>query len=168
MTAMPEQHVVPFEKPPSPPPRVVRMRASDIDRQATVRALQDALARGQLTFEEAGERMTAAWDTRFVADLAPLTADLPPAPEASDTPGWRALAQMAMAQLRATLATAFPDGPRSVRARLALAVALMGLIAFVLLAGATAHALFDGGHDFGPGFDPGNWHPGPHPHVVGP
>jgi hypothetical protein len=166
MSAVPEHDVVPFEKPPSHPPRPTRMRAADTDRQATVHVLQDALARGQLTFEEAAERMTAAWDTRYLADLAPLTADLPRAPEAAPaTPGWTALAQLALAQLRVSLATAFPGGARSARARLAIAVTLLGLLAFVLLAGAAAHALFDGG---GPGFGPGDFHPRPHPPFGGP
>src|SRR5690348_7096937 len=102
MSAVPEHDVVPFAKPPSPPstpPRRVRPRASDSDRQATVRVLQDALARGQLTFEEAGDRMSAAWGARYVADLAPLTADLPPAvPEAPAAPGWAAVAQLALVQ----------------------------------------------------------------------
>jgi hypothetical protein len=159
MSAVPEHDVVPFEA-PSPPPGRARMRASDADRQATVRALQEALARGQLTFAEAAERMTAAWDTRFLADLAPLTADLPPAREPAAPPGWTALAQLAYAQLRASLATSFPGGARSARARLAMAVTLLGLVALVVLVGATAHALFGDG---GPGFGPGGW-PGPHPH----
>jgi hypothetical protein len=130
-----------------------------------VHVLQDALARGQLSFEEAGERMSAAWSSRFQAELAPLTADLPPAVEAPASPGWKALAQMAVVQLRASLAAAFPDGPRSARARLAVAVTLLGLLALVMLAGAAAHALFDGG---GPGFGPGGWHAHPHPPFGGP
>ena len=157
MSAVPEHDVVPFER-SSPPPRRVRMRASDADRQATVHALQDALARGQLSFAEAAERMTAAWDTRFLGDLAPLTADLPPAPQPAATPGWTALAQLAYAQLRASLATTFPGGARSARARLAIAVTLLGMLALLVLVGATAHALFDGGGG------PGDWHPHPHPH----
>jgi hypothetical protein len=163
MSAVPEHDVVPFEKHPSHPPRRVRMRASDSDRQATVHVLQDALARGQLSFDEAADRMSQAWQTRHLADLGPLTADLPPAAEAPATPGWPALAQMAAAQLRASLATAFPGGPRSARARVAIAVALLGLLVLVVLVGATAHALLDGGRDFAPG----NW-PGPHHRFGGP
>jgi len=166
MTAVPEQHqrpqAVPFDKPR--PPRV-RPRAADSDRQATVHRLQEAVARGQLTFDEAGERMSAAWGTRYLAELEPLTADLPAAPASPVTaPGWTALARLALAQLRATLATAFPGGMRSARARLALAATLLGLLAFFILAGAAAHALFDGG---GPGFGPGPWHPHPHGPFVG-
>ena len=38
-----------------------RMRASDADRQQTVQQIQDAAARGLLTPDEAGERMSAAY-----------------------------------------------------------------------------------------------------------
>jgi hypothetical protein len=143
----------------------VRPRASDADRQATVRHLQDALARGQLTFEEAGDRMSAAWSARYVADLAPLTADLPAAPEAPTAPGWTAVAQLALTQLRASIATAFDGGPRSARTRVALAATLLGMLFLVVLLGATAHALFDGGG--GPGFGGGQWHAHPHPPFGG-
>ena len=163
MTAVPESQVVPFDKPRSPR---VRVRAGDTDRQATVRRLQDALARGQLTFDEAGERMSEAWRTRYLADLEPLTADLPPVPAAPTAPpGWTALAQLALVQVRASLATAFAGGPRSARTRLALAATLLGLLALFVLVGAAAHALLDGG---GPGFGPGDFHPHPHPPFGGP
>jgi hypothetical protein len=165
MTAVPDSHVVPFAKPPSP---AVRPRAADTDRQATVQRLQDALARGQLTFDEASERMSAAWGERYLADLEPLTADLPPAAEKPSAPGWPALLQLALLQVRTSLARAFPGGLRSPRARLALVVTFLSLLALVVLAGAAAHALFDGGFDGGgsgfgggPGF--GDWH-GPQPH----
>jgi hypothetical protein len=165
MTAVPESHVVPFSKPPSPR---VRLRAADTDRQATVQRLQDGLARGQLTYDEAAERMSAAWNVRYLADLEPLTADLPPAVAPPSAPGWTALLRLALLQLRTTLATAFPGGLRSPRARLALVVTFLSLLALVVLAGAAAHALFDGGFDGGgsgfgggPGF--GDWH-GPQPH----
>lgn len=166
MTAAPETHrlpqAVPFDKPR--PPRV-RLRAADTDRQATVHRLQDALARGQLTFDEAGDRMSAAWQTRYLTDLEPLTADLPPAPAAPVAPpGWTALARLALAQLRASLATAFPGGLQSARARLALAATLLGLLALFLLIGAAAHELLDGG---GPGFGAVPWQPHPHGPFAG-
>jgi Domain of unknown function (DUF1707) len=170
MTAVPESHVVPFSKPQLPR---VRLRASDTDRQATVQRLQDALARGQLTFDEAGERMATAWATRYLADLEPLTADLPPAAEAPSAPGWSALFQMALAQLRLSLARTFPGGLRSTRARVALAAAVFTVLVFVVLAGAAAHALFEGGFDGGGyggegfgGHGFGDWH-GPNPQFGG-
>jgi hypothetical protein len=171
MTAVPESHVVPFSKPPSPR---VRLRAADTDRQATVQRLQDGLARGQLTYDEAAERMSAAWNVRYLADLEPLTADLPPAVETPSAPGWTALLRMALAQLRVTLATAFPGGLRSARARVALGVALLSLLAMVVLAGVAAHLLLDGGFDGGgPGGAAGfggsgfDGLPGPHPRFGG-
>jgi hypothetical protein len=73
--------------PPGPPP----VRASDDDRAATVRVLQDAVARGLLTAEEGGERMAAAFAAVHLRDLPPLTADLRPAATAAPArtaPGW--------------------------------------------------------------------------------
>src|SRR4051812_30495191 len=64
------------------------MRASDDDRAATVRMLQDAVARGLLTTDEGGERMALAFAFVRLTDLGPLTADLPPAPIAVTAPGW--------------------------------------------------------------------------------
>ena len=69
--------------PPQEPPS---MRASDADRHATVHVLQDAVARGLLTTDEGGERMAVAYAARHLDDLPPLTADLPPAPGATEAP----------------------------------------------------------------------------------
>src|SRR4051812_1254477 len=86
-------------------PEVPSVRASDADRHAVVAVLQDAFTRGLLTMEECDERVAAAYAARFVRDLPPLTADLPPAPVAAPTgPGWRALAVLAWLQLRAAIA----------------------------------------------------------------
>ena len=63
-----------------------RMRASDADRHATVQVLQDAMARGLLTPDEAGERMAAAFAAVHRADLEPMTADLPPRPPRPEDP----------------------------------------------------------------------------------
>src|SRR5947209_125758 len=86
---------------PQPAPRV---RASDADRHVVVHRLQEAVARGLLTFDEGSERMARAWDSRHLDELPALTADLPatalPAPTA---PGWRALGLLALLQLRTTL-----------------------------------------------------------------
>ncbi len=61
--------------PPGPP-----MRASDADRMATVLALQHAVGTGCLTPGEGSDRMAAAFAAVHVRELAPLVADLPPAP----------------------------------------------------------------------------------------
>src|SRR4051794_28979120 len=86
------------------PPAPTRLRAADADRHRTVAALQDAVARGLLTSEEAGPRMAAASAAQFLDELPPLTADLPtaaaPTPAA---PGWRLLATLAVLQGRAGL-----------------------------------------------------------------
>ena len=58
------------------------MRASDADRGRTVELLAQAYADGRLTLTEHSDRIDAAWAAKTVGDLAPLTADLGPAPVA--------------------------------------------------------------------------------------
>jgi Domain of unknown function (DUF1707)/Cell wall-active antibiotics response 4TMS YvqF len=53
------------------------MRASDQERDQVASALGEALATGRLTSTEHAERIEAAYAARTVADLVPLTADLP-------------------------------------------------------------------------------------------
>ena len=55
-------------------------RVSDREREAVAERLRDAAAEGRLDAEELDERLTVAYRARTVSDLAPLTADLPPAP----------------------------------------------------------------------------------------
>ena len=51
--------------------------ASDADRDATVRVLNEAFAEGRLTADEHGERVRAVYTGRTWQELARLTADLP-------------------------------------------------------------------------------------------
>src|SRR5215469_11353761 len=51
--------------------------ASDADRDAAVRLLNEAFAEGRLTADEHGERVRAAYAGRTWQELARLTADLP-------------------------------------------------------------------------------------------
>jgi hypothetical protein len=51
--------------------------ASDGDRDAAVRVLNEAFAEGRLTADEHGERVRAAFAARAWHELARLTADLP-------------------------------------------------------------------------------------------
>lgn len=53
------------------------MRASDQDRDRVAAVLGDAMATGRLTSVEMAERMEAAYAARTLAELVPLTADLP-------------------------------------------------------------------------------------------
>jgi hypothetical protein len=132
----------------SAPPTGSPLRASDADRAATVRVLQDAVARGLLTPDEGSERMAAAFAAVHRRDLGDLTADLPPGPSDRTAPGWRALASMAVAQLRSSLTA--PASGRQRAVRVAVAVLLAVLLLVVLGAG-IGELLFDGGGGPGPG-----------------
>lgn len=122
----------PSEFPQAPPP----VRASDADREAVVAVLHDGVLRGLLTPEEGNERMSAAYGARFLGDLPPLTADLPPAPvPAPVAPGWRALMLLAWLQLRALFTRTTVRDVRA-RPRLALAVvAVLAALSFGAMAG---------------------------------
>ncbi|QUH05523.1 DUF1707 domain-containing protein [Saccharopolyspora erythraea] len=57
------------------------VRASDADREAVAERLRAAMGEGRLDLAEYDERVRAAYSARTLADLVPLTADLPaPAP----------------------------------------------------------------------------------------
>jgi hypothetical protein len=128
-----------------------RLRASDVDRLATIRVLQDAVARGLLTMDEGSDRMAAAFAAVHVADLGPLTADLPAGSATRTPPGWRPLATMAVEQVRSSL-----HDTRSGRlnpARVAFAVLIAVIL--VLLFGAMVGEFFGGGGHHHGGFDRG-------------
>jgi hypothetical protein len=138
-------------------PTPARLRASDADREQTVKELQDAASRGLLSPDEAGERMAAAYAAQHLDELPVLTADLSPVvPPAPAAPGWRALATLLLLQVRAGFAYLTADGLRSRRALAAIAVLLMvlgGLVALVFT------GLGDGGGPGGPaGFGGGHRH----------
>jgi hypothetical protein len=61
--------------------------ASDADRDAAVRVLNEAFAEGRLTADEHGERVRAAYAGRTWQELAQLTADLPGPALTADLPG---------------------------------------------------------------------------------
>lgn len=138
------------------------VRASDDDRAATVRALQDAVVRGLLTPDEGSERMAAAFAAVHLRDLAPLTADLPapPVPARPAAPGWRPLGLMAWEQLRVTVADARGNRPATLRLALAAALVVLVLLAFGSF---VLETLFDGGPDGWHGHWPerGDGDPGP-------
>jgi hypothetical protein len=127
-------------------PSAPDFRASDADREAVVRALHDAVVRGLLTMEECDERVAAAYAARFVRELPPLTADLPPAaPPAPVAPGWRALLVLAWLQLRTALAGV---SWRGARGRPRLAIAAVAVLTMLFVGAGVAGALSDGGHEF--------------------
>jgi hypothetical protein len=122
------------------------LRASDADRLATVRILQDAVVRGLLTPDECSHRMAAAFGAVHRHDLEPLTADLPAGPPLGRPPGWRALGTMAVEQARYSVATRRTGRlhPGWIAAAVVLAVVLMFAMGMLI-----GDLLFDG--DFGRG-----------------
>jgi hypothetical protein len=70
----------------SGPPPDPRMRAGDSDRDAVAEQLREAHTEGRLTLEELEDRLGKTYAARTFADLAPLTADLPPRPFGATVP----------------------------------------------------------------------------------
>ena len=62
-----------------------RLRASHADREQVVGTLKAAFVQGRLTKEELDERVDRAFASRTYADVAALTADLPPGLAAAET-----------------------------------------------------------------------------------
>jgi hypothetical protein len=74
--------------PPSGDPD--QIRASNADREHVVQQLNDAFAEGRLDVHELDERVAGAYAAKTLADLRPLTVDLPggtPSPPAPRRPG---------------------------------------------------------------------------------
>lgn len=77
------------------PPDVPAVLASDADRDAAARQLNDAFADGRLTAAEHSDRVHAVYAARTWPELARLTADLPAPAElrgAAELPGAAGLA----------------------------------------------------------------------------
>src|SRR4051812_39921424 len=113
------------------------MRASHADRHTTVQLLQDAMARGLLDPDEASERMAAAFAAKHLRDLDALSADLPRDSASDDgTPGWRALAAMAVAQFQNSMTDA------TGRLRPARVAAILLALFLILIVGAVTAQFF--------------------------
>jgi hypothetical protein len=69
-------------------PRPGRMRASDAEREDTVRRLHAAVGEGRLDLAEAESRTSTAYAARHRDELAPLLADLPDAGPVGGAPTW--------------------------------------------------------------------------------
>ena len=136
---------------PTQPDAAPRARASDADREAVVRTLHDAVARGLLTLEEGDERVAATYAVRFLDELPALTADLPSAPAtAAVAPGWQALLALAWLQLRTALAGfSWRGAGRAVRSRPRLALAAVALLALLSFGAAMVGEGFDHGDEVG-------------------
>lgn len=72
---------------PTPDPQrpLPSVRASDAEREATARALQESYSEGRLTLAEFDERTAAAYGARFRHELIELTHDLPVARRGLDS-----------------------------------------------------------------------------------
>ncbi|MET7522294.1 DUF1707 domain-containing protein [Streptomyces sp900116325] len=68
------------------PNSVSRLRASDADREAVVDQLREAAAEGRIDLDELDTRLGQALVAKTYAELAPLTADLGPAPQDAGKP----------------------------------------------------------------------------------
>lgn len=121
------------------PPR--RWRASDADRAAAVARLQEAVGRGLLTLDEGDERIAAAFSARYLDELSPLSADLPPAPAGPAAVGWRRLGESFVAQLRYELQTTASAGLRSRRFAASVLAVLFFVVLVLTLVGAVLHGV---------------------------
>jgi len=64
----------------------LRLRASHADRERVVDVLKVAFVQGRLTKDELDTRIGQAFTSKTYADLAAVTADLPPSPAAAPQP----------------------------------------------------------------------------------
>jgi Domain of unknown function (DUF1707) len=124
-----------------------RVRASDAEREQYAQILRAAMTEGRLTLEEGEERLAQVYAVKYRDELAPLTADLPPAERAASatsTPvGWRGLLTALLTLVRAEIAATAAAGFRS-RRFLVTALVVLGLLGGLALV--VGHGLFDGGH----------------------
>jgi Domain of unknown function (DUF1707) len=123
-------------------------RASNADRFATTRILQDAVSQGLLTPDEGSERIAVALAAVYRHDLDSLVADLPAVGARGRAPGWRALGTMTVEQVRSSLS--MPNASRLSPARIAITVLVVALL-LLLVGYVVAELFFDGRGGRGPG-----------------
>jgi DUF1707 SHOCT-like domain len=75
-----------------------RLRAGHADRERVIEALKDAFVHGRLTRDQLGARAGRALAARTYAELAALTADIPPGPARPPVPARPAPARPAPAR----------------------------------------------------------------------
>jgi hypothetical protein len=103
------------------------------------------VARGLLTHDEGGERISAAFSARFIDQLPELTADLPPAAAAQPV-GWRVLGSHLATQVRHEVRTSVAGGLWSRRLLVAVLAAVLLLGIATTIGGLALHGLVDGAH----------------------
>ena len=73
-----------------------RLRASHADRERVIDVLEVAFVQGRLTKDELDTRIGQAFAAKTYADLAAVTADLPPTPPAAPRPARRVTVEVAV------------------------------------------------------------------------
>jgi hypothetical protein len=118
------------EKVTVPPAGAVR--CSDGEREQASSVLHVAAGEGRLSLEEVEERLAKIYSARFRYELDAVTADLP-SPVAAAT-GWRPILTMARLQLVGDVSALTSRGPAGIskRQRLALAIAMLGMLMLVV------------------------------------
>ena len=99
-----------------------RLRAGHADREQVIEALKNAFVHGRLTKDELDTRAGQALAAQTYADLAALTADIPPAPARAapprpTAPAWRRPATSRRCADITTRSNSHRDGPWSKRAQ---------------------------------------------------
>ncbi|MEV5721709.1 DUF1707 domain-containing protein [Amycolatopsis mediterranei] len=107
------------------------VRCSDAERAETEAALHVAVGEGRLTMAEVEERIARVYAARYRHELAAITADLPPVPDA--VTGWRPVVAAARRQVLTELATLLGKGGTvSTRRRLAIALVTLAMVVFAV------------------------------------
>ncbi|MDT7727612.1 MAG: hypothetical protein QOI21_4188 [Actinomycetota bacterium] len=117
------------EKVAVPPAGAVR--CSDVERERASSVLHVAAGEGRLTLAEVEDRLTKIYSARFRYELDAITADLPSANEAAT--GWRLILAMTRHQLAEEVSALTGHGQTALsrRRRLALALAMLGMLMLV-------------------------------------
>ncbi|RSM42640.1 DUF1707 domain-containing protein [Amycolatopsis balhimycina DSM 5908] len=103
------------------------VRCSDAERAETESALHVAAGKGRLTIAEVEDRIARVYTARYRHELAAITADLPPEPEA--VTGWRPIVSAASRQVLTDLSALLGrDGTVSTRRRLTIALITLATV----------------------------------------
>lgn len=108
-----------------------RIRVGNAERDAAINRVSTAHSLGQLTVDEFDERVRAATDARTTADLAVLTADLPPTEQPHA--GWRLGASTDIYRLLATARRGTAAAWSRSVVRIAVAIVAVNVLVWAVL-----------------------------------